>query len=451
MKKSILYSAVALAMVAAGSSCSSDYDIYPEEYAQVLMIKDAGEHAMTVYSTDTKVPFAVTIFKGGHTKGEATVTLRSMTSDEFAEYQLESGKPYQAISADCFSFSETEQTSSVEVKIGADESYKVVNVYVNAEEVGDFLESFDNSLYSAVIPVKIESDNTIDTDGVNTFIVPTYSVPTLAFDADAMTNNMRGFNLKNGVFTTTVTLPIENLWDISFNIEYAPEIVEGTGYTAIPESAISGLDQTITMNAGQSSVDVTLNIDASKVNNVYTDVMPLRIANVNVDGIGVDDANGWMVVDTKIKLTAGMFSSNAADPDEGIFANLIDGDISTIFHSDWHNPDVAPLHHLQVNLPDAYSMVGIQYSNRTTVNAAVFLYFSLYTGTSDSDLKLFKLYDWQIDGLKYDSGATTTLAPISFATPQSVFRIESYNGGWNSGTGAMTPYFVLSEFAMWGI
>lgn len=444
MKKSILYSAVALAMVAAGSSCSSDYDIYPEEYAQVLMIKDAGEHAMTVYSTDTKVPFAVTIFKGGHTKGEATVTLRSMTSDEFAEYQLESGKPYQAISADCFSFSETEQTSSVEVKIGADESYKVVNVYVNAEEVGDFLESFDNSLYSAVIPVKIESDNTIDTDGVNTFIVPTYSVPTLAFDADAMTNNMRGFNLKNGVFTTTVTLPIENLWDISFNIEYAPELVEGTGYTAIPESAISGLDQTITMNAGQSSVDVTLNIDASKITNLTTDAMPLRIVNVNVDGIEVDDANGWMVVDTQIRLTAGMLSSNAEEPYEGSLAFLLDDDLSTYFHSAY-SWNVGDYHYLQVNLPSAYSQIVAMYCNRADGNIQGDMAFcNFYTGTSNDNLKLFKFFNYD-EGLNHGVALWTTLAPAPFETPQSVFRFESL-GTW---TGKV--YFVMTEFRMYGI
>lgn len=446
MKKSILYSAVALAMVAAGSSCSSDYDIYPEEYAQVLMIKDAGEHAMTVYSTDTKVPFAVTIFKGGHTKGEATVTLRSMTSDEFAEYQLESGKPYQAMSADCFSFSETEQTSSVEVTIGAEESYKVVNVYVNADEVGDFLESFDNSLYSAVIPVRIESDKSIDTDGLNTFIVPSYAVPTLAFDADAMTNNMRGFNLKNGVFTTTVTLPIENLWDISFNLEYAPELVEGTGYTAIPESAISGLDKTITMSVGQSTVDVTLNIDASKVNNVLTDVMPLRIANVNVDGIDADDANGWMLVDTKLKLTANMFSSNAKEPSEGSYEALVDGDPTTIFHSAW-SVDFGVYHYLQLTLPEAYSQVAFKYQNRTsaTPNAPAFMWVYAGTAKDGSDLIAAKYYTWDNDCLTGGSAEWNTLSPLKFETPKSLFLFEN-RGSWNGNI-----YFVFAEFEAYGI
>lgn len=455
MKKSILYSAVALAMVAAGSSCSSDYDIYPEEYSQVLMIKDAGEHAMTVYSTDTKVPFAVTIFKGGHTKGEATVTLRSMTSDEFAEYQLESGKPYQAMSADCFSFSETEQTQSVEVKFGADESYKVVNVYVNADEVGDFLESFDNSLYSAVIPVKIESDNTIDTDGVNTFIVPSYKELSVVFGEGEMEDNYRMLNLSNGKFKTTITLPVENIWGLTVGLEYDATLVEKynaahkTSYTAIPKEAISGLSETYSMPVGQSSVEVSLDVDPSKIA-VVSDVLPVKIVVLDDSGISGDADLGWMLADTRsetrINLTADMLWSNALEPYEGSLASMLDGDLETFFHSAW-SWAVTGRHGLGINLPKAYSSVIIEYSNRASGNQvnALGLFYMFTAGPGDANYTYRRTFDSGADGLNTEFAGTTVLPALVFDKPQNMFLIEqerSCNGN---------SYFVITELKMYGV
>ena len=53
--KKIYIGSTLLALMLSGQSCSENYDIYPEEYAKVVMIKDAGENPLSVYSTDDKV------------------------------------------------------------------------------------------------------------------------------------------------------------------------------------------------------------------------------------------------------------------------------------------------------------------------------------------------------------------------------------------------------------
>ena len=80
MKKLYIASTL-LALMLSGQSCSESYDIYPDEYAGVVMIKDAGENHLNVYSTDNKVPCSFIVMKGGHAKGIANATLRAMTHE----------------------------------------------------------------------------------------------------------------------------------------------------------------------------------------------------------------------------------------------------------------------------------------------------------------------------------------------------------------------------------
>ncbi|MDE6545950.1 MAG: hypothetical protein K2L63_07605, partial [Paramuribaculum sp.] len=99
---------------------------------------------------------------------------------------------------------------------------------------------------------------------------------------------------------------------------------------------------------------------------------------------------------------------------------------------------------LQVNLRASYSHIQIQYANRVSASTNTPAWFNFYTGTSDSNLVLFKQYAWDIDGLNGNSGAYNLLAPLDFTTPQSVFRIENTRS-WNGNA-----FFVLTELAMWG-
>ena len=188
--KKIYIGSTLLALMLSGQSCSENYDIYPEEYAKVVMIKDAGENPLSVYSTDDKVGHKFVVMKGGHTEEAATATLRAMTSEEFTTYQAESGKPYAMLPADCYSFSADGQTTSAEIKFAPNETYKEVEVFINADALGTFMETFDGSLYSPVVPVLLESsDASVNSYGSESFILPTYSEPTLLISGPAGSNN----------------------------------------------------------------------------------------------------------------------------------------------------------------------------------------------------------------------------------------------------------------------
>lgn len=444
--KKIYIGSTLLALMLSGQSCSENYDIYPEEYAKVVMIKDAGENPLSVYSTDDKVGHKFVVMKGGHTEEAATATLRAMTSEEFTTYQAESGKPYAMLPADCYSFSADGQTTSAEIKFAPNETYKEVEVFVNADALGTFMETFDGSLYSPVVPVILESsDASVNSYGTESFILPTYSEPTLSFASQIIAGS------RGGEITATVTLPIQNSWDISFEVEVDPTVVSqcnmlnGTQYEAVDASALTG-NTSFTMPNGSSSVDIKLNVDFSKFT-ALNSVLPLRITGISVDGIESNVTTGWIVVTMpRIPITAAMLSTNAQEPSEGPIANLLDGNVETFFHSLWSST-INEKHYIQVTLPETYSKVWIRYCNRHNNANNSLLYFYLYTGTSNDNLEFYKMYGWDTDGLKYGTAEWSTVS-AEFSTPQSVFRIEEYRTLAGQANGI--HFFSMSELEMYG-
>lgn len=444
--KKIYIGSTLLALMLSGQSCSENYDIYPEEYAKVVMIKDAGENPLSVYSTDDKVGHKFVVMKGGHTEEAATATLRAMTSEEFTTYQAESGKPYAMLPADCYSFSADGQTTSAEIKFAPNETYKEVEVFINADALGTFMETFDGSLYSPVVPVILESsDASVNSYGTESFILPTYSEPTLSFASQIIAGS------RSGEITATVTLPIQNSWDISFEVEVDPTVVSqcnmlnGTQYEAVDASALTG-NTSFTMPNGSSSVDIKLNVDFSKFT-ALNSVLPLRITAISVDGIESNVTTGWIVVTMpRIPITAAMLSTNAQEPSEGPIANLLDGNVETFFHSLWSST-INEKHYIQVTLPETYSKVWIRYCNRHNNANNSLLYFYLYTGTSNDNLEFYKMYGWDTDGLKYGKAEWSTVS-AELSTPQSVFRIEEYRTLAGQANGI--HFFSMSELEMYG-
>lgn len=444
--KKIYIGSTLLALMLSGQSCSENYDIYPEEYAKVVMIKDAGENPLSVYSTDDKVGHKFVVMKGGHTEEAATATLRAMTSEEFTTYQAESGKPYAMLPADCYSFSADGQTTSAEIKFAPNETYKEVEVFINADALGTFMETFDGSLYSPVVPVVLESsDASVNSYGSESFILPTYSEPTLSFASQIIAGS------RGGEITATVTLPIQNSWDINFEVEVDPTVVSqcnmlnGTQYEAVDASALTG-NTSFTLPNGSSSVDIKLNVDFSKFT-ALNSVLPLRITGISVDGIESNVTTGWIVVTMpRIPITAAMLSTNAQEPSEGPIANLLDGNVETFFHSLWSST-INEKHYIQVTLPETYSKVWIRYCNRHDNANNSLLYFYLYTGTSNDNLEFYKMYGWDTDGLKYGKAEWSTVS-AELSTPQSVFRIEEY---WTLADQANgIHFFSMSELEMYG-
>lgn len=86
MKKLFIASGL-LALMAAATSCDK-YDIYDDQYGDVLLIKDGGEKSLTLYSTDDYADTYISVMKSGHSpERESNATLRLMSEADFNEYK----------------------------------------------------------------------------------------------------------------------------------------------------------------------------------------------------------------------------------------------------------------------------------------------------------------------------------------------------------------------------
>lgn len=67
---------------------------------------------------------------------------------------------------------------------------------------------------------------------------------------------------------------------------------------------------------------------------------------------------------SEVKLSASQLSSNYPEPSEGPIANLIDGDVSTFFHTRWSSPQHDLPHYIQIDFKESHENFVIWYQNR---------------------------------------------------------------------------------------
>ncbi|MBO4996243.1 MAG: hypothetical protein J6C78_09860 [Muribaculaceae bacterium] len=114
---------------------------------------------------------------------------------------------------------------------------------------------------------------------------------------------------------------------------------------------------------------------------------------------------------------------------------------------------MADNHYIQITLPNAYGKVAIQYTNRNSGTSQSPAWFNFYVGTSNSNLELYKHFEWD-DGdpeknfgenIRGGAAEMNILTPAAFASPKSVFRIEnekSCNGN---------KFFCMSTLTVYAI
>lgn len=139
-----------------------------------------------------------------------------------------------------------------------------------------------------------------------------------------------------------------------------------------------------------------------------------------------------------ITLTADMLSTNAQEPTEGPIANLLDGSVTTFFHSTWSatSPDV---HYLQINLKQELTSFQFYYANRQNgSNKPTIIDVAGSTdGTNWNPITTLN------DNLPVTSGSEYTSAVIESAQPFTKLRLSVTK----TNTGSV--FFTMSEFKLW--
>ncbi len=202
MKKIIIASGL-LALLGGATSCDK-YDIYPEQYGDVMMIKNAGEKEVTVYATDDAAEYGITVMKGGFDPADlSTASLRIMTEDDFAAYKEKFyGDPNFAgldyLKPEFYTFvdaagNEAENGEIVHEFTSAEDRYFTANILLNAQAISDWrleMESTDEGVLELnakkfVIPVGLYSDtDSVNADGFYVMLEPIVTDPVLTVSVE---------------------------------------------------------------------------------------------------------------------------------------------------------------------------------------------------------------------------------------------------------------------------
>lgn len=175
---------------------------------------------------------------------------------------------------------------------------------------------------------------------------------------------------------TSVTLGIDNSLIDAYNAK------NGTECKALDASIFTLSEQNLVIGNGQmrSEKELEIAIAPAKINSLELGdyLVPVRLMGVTgamevsaewsvvylhvsvVDdpyGIPMADRANWEVVD---------FSSQEVNGENAPASNVLDGDNSSIWHTEWSNSQPNPPHHITIDMGTVRHMAGFQYVTRSS-------------------------------------------------------------------------------------
>lgn len=141
---------------------------------------------------------------------------------------------------------------------------------------------------------------------------------------------------------------------------------------------------------------------------------------------------------------ASQITSPHTDPEEGSIAGMIDGDVSSFWHSNWHNGDQPNgTHYFQVEIPDLPEEFGFSYTRRNASNDQITVW-GVYAVPSDNPNAIKEDCIWIEDVQTPRSNNTETLvSPVLSSKGYTIIRFYAEETTSNRG------YFHVAEFQIY--
>lgn len=404
-----LYLAVAsAATLLLSASCSETYDIYSEEYAKVVRIKEGGLQSVNVYSVQDETIYPITVMKGGYApETTANAVLRVMSEEEFNDYLGESGAGYSYLSSDCYSF-KGGTDNSISVNFEPKQGFEVVELVLNTSKVADFFDAYDDVTRDPVVPIVLEiTEGSVDGNSYQLFVKPSYSEPSVGF-----INNDGVIKLSEGadVASLRLGLPMESPWDITCQVEVDPTVLEqynnvnNETYGLMLDDAYKGLGD-IVLNKGAEYAPLNIEFDPDKAG--FRTALPIRITRLSLDGLVLANNTALIIYEgdfTKYKLN--LTAEDAYSPDDandeclndagvrGTDGNGVEGLFDGIyswgegfFHACYfkgHTFDPVYNSYIEFDLKAPRNMVVFEYTNR------------IYYTSTPKEIRI-----WALDGTEW--------------------------------------------------
>lgn len=357
---------LALASLAFASCEKFDkHDIYvPSEYSDILNFREVGEQDVTLYNgIGEDGVYSFTVMKGGiHPEQESKATLRVMTEAELKEYTDFVQREYKLLPAEYYTIERTD------IVIPANTQYVKASVSLKSDGIKTLADGYADGRY--VLPLVLESK----TDSVNAerrqvIIRPSVVTPTISFPSQSQPSVIVARGEAEKAFSFTLELPFNSPWD--FTAKVALNDVQFDGWTSLGEANFSiangGVVQFRKGSNRSEEIVVSLKNAPAMLGDKY--VLPLKITDISKQGIIPQQGReNYYILPTynKYPLVATMLSTNAQEKSEGPIERLVDGNISTYFHSRWSSAGgaVTEPHYIQIQLNEPITACRFRHTTR---------------------------------------------------------------------------------------
>lgn len=446
MKNNILIFLVVFLSLFSMACSDNGKDDFLEEFDTIMYFLNSGELCTTFYDTGDRTVYELTINKAGSNNAAvASVDIAVMSSEELAQYNEAYRTDYKAFPEECF------VCETGRLDFAASESYKKVSVVLETAKMKEVLADGEGKY---VIPLQLCNG----TDSINSlkkfaFIRPTIETPTVGFEeGDFVNKSLADDDNKKETVIVNLVLPLENVWDLQCDLRVDEAALDeynqdnGTNYQLLPSSFYQ-LTETVSFEKGVKTAPVEITVDKSGLD-YGTYVLPLTVEHVSKEEF-VPDAEkktlllGISFVPPVINLTPAMLSTNALEPSEGSLANLLDGNITTYFHSAW-SMSIVEEHYVQVALKEGVQNFVFSYTNRDVNGNAAMAEFYVSVSEDGKVFKELERFTVSEDSLPTGKAESWTSPTIRCDKPYEYIRFT------NVVNASGKKYFVWSEFSLFG-
>ncbi|MGL4411181.1 MAG: BT_3987 domain-containing protein, partial [Bacteroidales bacterium] len=314
----------------------------------------------------------------------------------------------------------------------------------------DEIYKLDKSI-NYVLPLElINSKDSINSNLNKLFVNPSVVIPSI---------NLRNFGEQDAVedaenptisrYTLNAEMPLANQWTFDCSLEVDPTLLDefnannSIKYALLPQEAYQ-FNPKMEFTPGNSEIETIVTIDRSKVTpGDY--ILPIRLSECSNEAFQIQDGMNTCLVKVSlksVKLTTSMLSTNAQEATEGAIAGLIDGDLSTFFHSTWSAPAASLPHYFQLKLDTGVKSMKFQYYTRHNSGNQAPQTIVVKGSNDGTNFVTIQTFDSELPR----TAATVYNTPIftsDIAYKYLRFEVPVSVAGNNT-------YFSMGEFKLWG-
>ena len=471
MKKILKYLVPAALALVAAAACEDHRNDHMEEFQTMVYFRNGGEQDLTLYRTGENGRYAIPVCKSGRNlEGITSAIILPFDASQMTVYNITYETDFTLIPAGCYKFVDAEgqplpDQSKVTLDFGAKDAYQVVYLDVNTNAVSALQELNPDTQY--VMAFELFSGGKVSNE-INCIVLnPAVEIPRLSLLSPGVeVHQYTGASQMSETYRNTVSLNMEeNKWDFTCTLEVMDadwleeyNNANNTSYELLPEELYSLPETEIQFAKGTTEVpfDVTITREGMQMLREYA--LPVRIVACSKDEFKIEEGSDVYLLNVRldpdqITLTEDMISVSHNQSGDGNGAPaLVDGDITTYWHSPWsaaHDGDPTYGVYVDIKLNTPLKAIVLRYCTRSQNGNGIPR--EVVIGVSNDGAEWTALDDLATDEMQTAGTANwVTLPPVSHTSTFKYVRLGIVVSAAGDLRGNNSNWTSLSELELFG-